>query len=79
MGVPETLKIDNFYLNGDEEILLHGSITKTGANRSIWVYPIYQAGNIAFYAAGFVVVPIHGGHAKLTTKEVFNLIYENME
>ena len=78
MGVPECIKIDNFYIKDDEnqEINLHGSISKTGANRSIWVYPLYQAGNICFYVAGFVFVPIHGGRAKLMTTETFTVFYE---
>lgn len=77
MGVPETLKIDNFYIeNEGQEINLSGSISKTGANRSIWVYPLYQAGNITFYVAGFVFVPIHGGRAKLVTSESFTVFYE---
>lgn len=77
MGTPETLKIDNFYIDDNgKEINLHGSVSKTGANRSIWVYPLYQAGNITFYVAGFVFVPIHGGRAKLSTKEDFTIFYE---
>lgn len=77
MGVPETLKIDNFYIDDNgKEINLSGSVSKTGANRSIWVYPLYQAGNITFYVAGFVFVPIHGGRAKLSTTETFTIYYE---
>ena len=76
MGTPESIKISNFYIPDKEEINLSGSISKTGANRSIWVYPLYQAGNICFYVAGFVFVPIHGGKAKLLTSESFTLFYE---
>ncbi len=77
MGVPETLKISNFFIEDDnEEINLYGAVSKTGANRSIWVYPLYQAGNILFYAAGFAVVPIHGGRAKVLTSESFTVFYE---
>ncbi len=77
MGVPETLKIDNFYIDDNgQEINLSGSVSKTGANRSIWVYPLYQAGNITFYVAGFVFVPIHGGRAKLSTTDSFVVFYE---
>ena len=76
MGTPESIKISNFYIPGNEEINLYGSISKTGANRSIWVYPLYQAGNICFYVAGFVFVPIHGGKAKLLTSESFTVFYE---
>ena len=78
MGVPETLIIDNFYIDDNgQEINLSGSISKTGANRSIWVYPLYQAGNITFYVAGFVFVPIHGGRAKLSTTDSFTVFFEN--
>lgn len=77
MGTPESIKIDNFYLEDNgKEINLSGSVSKTGANRSIWVYPLYQAGNITFYAAGFVFVPIHGGRAKLSTTDSYTLFYE---
>ncbi len=75
MGTPESIKISNFYIP-EEEINLSGTISKTGANRSIWVYPLYQAGNVCLYVAGFVFVPIHGGRAKLLTSESFTLFYE---
>ena len=75
MGTPESIQISNFYIP-NEEIELHGSVSKTGANRSIWVYPLYQAGNITFYVAGFVFVPIHGGRVKLLTSEAFTVFYE---
>ncbi len=76
MGTPESLKISNFFIPDEEDIDLSGSISKTGANRSIWVYPLYQAGNITFYVAGFVFVPIHGGRVKLSAKESFTIFYE---
>lgn len=76
MGTPESLQISNFYIPDEKEIDLYGSISKTGANRSIWVYPLYQAGNICFYAAGFAVVPIHGGRVKLSTSETFTVFFE---
>ena len=76
MGTPESIQISNFYIPDEKEIELHGSVSKTGANRSIWVYPLYQAGNITFYVAGFVFVPIHGGRVKLLTSESFTVFYE---
>ena len=75
MGTPESMIISNFYIP-DDKIELYGSISKTGANRSIWIYPLYQAGNIFLYAAGFAFVPIHGGRAKLLTSETFTVFYE---
>ena len=76
MGTPESIKISNFYIPDSQEIDLYGSISKNGANRSIWVYPLYQAGNILLYAAGFAVVPIHGGRVKLSASESFTVFYE---
>ena len=76
MGTPESIKISNFYIPDEKEIDLSGSILKTGANRAIWVYPLYQAGNICLYAAGFAFVPIHGGRAKLLTSESFTVFFE---
>jgi hypothetical protein len=76
MGVPANLVIGNFYIKNHPEINLYGNISKTGANRAIWVYPLYQAGNLILYVAGFVFVPIHGGHAKLSTNEIYTVFYE---
>ncbi|MCR5266120.1 MAG: hypothetical protein K6E29_05945 [Cyanobacteria bacterium RUI128] len=76
MGCPANIVVDNFYVKDNPEICFYGNVTKTGANRSIWVYPLYQAGNIILYVAGFVFVPIHGGHAKLLTSETYTVFYE---
>ena len=76
MGTPANIVIDNFYVKNHPEICFYGNISKTGANRSIWVYPLYQAGNLVLYVAGFVFVPIHGGHAKLSTNETYTVFYE---
>ena len=80
MGTPFNIVIDNFNIkdpqNEDSAITLQGTISKTGANRTLWVYPLYQAGNLVLYVAGFAFVPIHGGHAKLLTNETFTVYYE---
>ncbi len=76
MGCPANIVVDNFYVKDNPDICFYGNVSKTGANRSIWVYPLYQAGNILLYAAGFVFVPIHGGHAKILTSDTFTVFYE---
>lgn len=76
MGTPANIVISNFQVKDNPDICLYGNVSKTGANRSIWVYPLYQAGNIMFYVAGFIFVPIHGGHAKLSTKDIYTVFYE---
>ncbi len=76
MGCPANIVLDNFYVKDNPDISLYGHVSKTGANRSIWVYPLYQAGNLMFYVAGFAFVPIHGGHAKILPKDTFTVYYE---
>lgn len=76
MGTPANIIVDNFYVEDNPDICFYGNIARTGANRSIWVYPLYQAGNIMFYVAGFVFVPIHGGHAKLNENDTYTVFYE---
>lgn len=80
MGTPFNIVIDNFNVknptNADETINFYGTVSKAGANRSMWVYPLYQAGNLVLYVAGFAFVPIHGGHAKLLTNETYTVFYE---
>ncbi|MCD8378695.1 MAG: hypothetical protein LUB59_07910 [Candidatus Gastranaerophilales bacterium] len=76
MGTPANIVIDNFYVKNNPDICFYGAISKTGANRALWVYPLYQAGNLVLYVAGFVFVPIHGGHAKLLTNETYTVFYE---
>lgn len=80
MGTPFNIVIDNFNIknpeNVNETINFHGTISKSGANRSMWVYPLYQAGNLVLYVAGFAFVPIHGGHAKLLTNETYTVFFE---
>lgn len=80
MGTPFNIVIDNFNVknpeNVNETINFYGTVSKTGANRSMWVYPLYQAGNLVLYVAGFAFVPIHGGHAKLLTNETYTVFYE---
>ncbi len=80
MGTPFNIVIDNFNVknpsNANETINFYGTVSKAGANRSMWVYPLYQAGNLVLYVAGFAFVPIHGGHAKLLTNETYTVYYE---
>ena len=72
MGVPADLAIGNFKIG---ENLLIGEITKTGANRSLWVYPLYSA-LVAFFGIGLIFVFIPGGQAKIKTTEIFTVYSE---
>lgn len=68
-GVPADLVIGNFTIDNHE---LVGEITKTGANRSLWVYPTATIG-AGFFGLGALLLLIRGGHAKITPKEKFIL------
>lgn len=70
LGVPADLIIGNFSLDG---IPLSGEINKVGANRSLWVYPSVYALAILFFGSGLLLIPIRGGHAKISPSETFTL------
>lgn len=76
-GVPADINIENFVIKraNQPDIVLDGSIHKIGANRSLWVYPVGYMGIVLFLGAGVLVFPIRGGHAKLTTNDVFEVYY----
>ena len=67
MGVPSDLVIGNFSINGTPII---GEIAKTGANRSLWVYPSVY-GLSLFFGIGLLFIPIRGGHAKITRHKIY--------
>ena len=70
-GVPSDLTVGNFSIDNTP---LKGEINKTGANRSLWLYPtIYLTG--FFFGIGFLLIPIRGGHAKIRPQQVFTVYY----
>lgn len=74
-GVPADILIDDFKIVSNQtEINLDGSIHKIGANRSLWVYPVGYMGCF-FFGAGLLLFPIRGGHAKIRTKDVYQVYY----
>ena len=70
-GVPSDLTVGNFNLDGQK---LNGEINKTGANRSLWLYPTVYMTTFMF-GAGLLLIPIRGGHAKIKPKQVFTVHY----
>lgn len=69
-GVPADIVLSNFTF--DDKVFFDATISKTGANRAIWVYPT-TVGLSAILGVGLLFIPIRGGHAKLKKKEVFEL------
>lgn len=69
LGVPATLAVENFSLDG---IPLAGEIHKTGANRTLWVYPC-MVSTLWFFGAGALFFPIMGGHAKILREQIYTL------
>ena len=72
-GVPADLIIGSFYVDG---IQLGGEISKVGANRSLWVKPLSITLSILFLGAGILLIPIRGGHAKITGWQKYTLYAE---
>lgn len=70
-GVPSDLTIGNFTLEGNK---LGGEINKTGANRSLWLYPTVYL-TACFFGVGLLLIPIRGGHAKVNTRQIYTMEY----
>ena len=71
-GVPSDLAVGNFSI---DEIPLGGEISKMGANRSIWLRPVYMGLSVV-YGIGIPFMFIRGGHAKIKTSEIYTLYAE---
>ena len=71
IGTPADIVIGNFQIEGEA---LRGEISKTGANRALWVKPISYIGTF-FFGAGAFLLFIRGGHAKINQNEVFTVYY----
>ena len=71
MGIPADLVVGNFLINGEP---LRGEISRTGANRALWVKPVSYVGTF-FFGAGALLILIRGGHAKINPNEVFTVYY----
>ena len=71
MGVPSELIVGNFVI---KDVPLQGQIEKTGANRSLWVYPLSYCASL-FFGVGILVTAIRGGHAKIKASEVYTVQY----
>lgn len=63
-GVPANLIVGDFKIEYMSTVKLEGEIHKQGANRAIWVRPLFP-----------LLFPVRGGHAKIDAEEVFTLYY----
>ncbi len=70
-GVPADLVIGNFTIDGKP---LKGEINKTGANRSLWLYPTIYMTSFCF-GLGLLLIPIRGGHAKINPSQTYTINY----
>ena len=72
-GIPADMIIDNFVI--DNKYKLSGQLRIVGAKRYFWIYPLKYILGSLFYA-GFVVMPIRGGHAKLKPNKIYEIYFE---
>lgn len=63
-GIPANLIIGNFKIEYMPTVKINGQILKVGANRSVWVRPLYPL----FFA-------VKGGQAKILPNEIFEVYY----
>lgn len=68
-GTPGDIVVSNFEIDG---IKMHGELAKTGANRTLWLYPTSIVFS-AFFGLGVLLLFIRGGHAKITPSQVFTV------
>lgn len=71
-GVPSDLVVGNFSIDKNP---LKGEISKTGANRSLWLYPTAYL-TTCFFGLGMLLIPIRGGHAKIKPKQTYTVYYQ---
>ena len=68
-GTPGDIVISNFDIDG---MKMYGELAKTGANRTLWLYPTSIVFS-AFFGLGVLLLFIRGGHAKITPAQVFTV------
>ena len=70
-GDPANVVIGSFDLQG---IPLYGEISKTGADRMLWLKPLSFAVGI-FGVPGILLMFVRGGHAKIKPKEIYTISF----
>ena len=70
-GDPANVVIGSFDMDG---VPLLGEISKTGADRMLWLKPLSFAVGI-FGIPGFLLMFVRGGHAKITPKETYTISF----
>lgn len=73
-GFPAELIIDNFDIPNVKQSQLVSTYTKTGVNKSLWVYPLKWA-MTPLYPAGSLTNFIRGGHAKIKPTDIITIYY----
>ena len=70
-GDPANIVIGSFDIGGDP---LYGEISKTGADRMLWLKPLSIA--IGFLGIpGILLMFVRGGHAKINPKEIYTISF----
>lgn len=70
-GVPGDIILGHFSIGNTNLI---GEISKTGSNRSVWVYPVATVGS-AFFGLGLLFLLVKGGSAELKTTQVYKVYF----
>lgn len=69
-GIPADIIIGDFQLGN---IPISGEITKEGFTHTYWIIPVSNVASFFIPFSGQLFRFIHGGHAKIKTKDVFEL------
>ncbi len=71
-GDPANVVIGSFEMQG---ISLYGEISKTGADRMLWIKPLSCVMGL-FGIPGFALMFVRGGHAKIKPNEVYKVYFQ---
>lgn len=69
-GIPADITVGSFTLNN---IPLSGEIEKEGFTHTYWIIPIANVASFFIPFSGQLFRFVHGGHAKIKTKETFEI------
>lgn len=69
-GIPADLIVGNFRFG---KFSFVGNIEKSGAKRYYWVMPSAFVLNSVFFVLGYPLWAVRGGHAKLTTRQKYEI------
>ncbi len=74
MGIPSNIVISRFKNSAIDEKAFDYTLSRQGANRAVWVYPLYYL-LTPFFGMGLPFAFVKGGNAKIKPNEIIEIYY----